>query len=187
MHISEQATSILNCKKDFLASSHFAELLAPQDVRMFYTHTAHAQLPLWNNWTQGAASQYEFAPVKSFFCRIRGGGDGEREKHYYPFRVIPYLIHVQSSSQPEPELESEPCCLTLAEKIHSGYEAPRIPVDKRIFTTTHTPGCVFLEIDERAVPLLGYLPQDLIGTSLLAHLHPEDRPLMLAVHQKGAH
>lgn len=53
VHISEQATSILNCKKDFLASSHFAELLAPQDVRMFYTHTAHAQLPLWNNWTQG--------------------------------------------------------------------------------------------------------------------------------------
>ncbi|XP_074074663.1 period circadian protein homolog 3 isoform X2 [Macrotis lagotis] len=70
------------------------------------------------------------------------------------------------------------------EKIHSGYEAPRIPVNKRIFTTTHTPGCVFLEVDERAVPLLGYLPQDLIGTSVLMYLHPEDRPLMFAVHQK---
>lgn len=52
VHISEQATSILNCKKDFLESSHFVELLAPQDVRVFYTHTAHAQLPFWNNWTQ---------------------------------------------------------------------------------------------------------------------------------------
>lgn len=51
VHISEQATSILNCKKDFLESSHFVELLAPQDVRMFYTHTAHTQLPLWNNWS----------------------------------------------------------------------------------------------------------------------------------------
>ena len=39
----------------------------------------------------------------------------------------------------------------------------------------------------RAVPFLGYLPQDLIGTSILAYLHPEDRPLMLAVHQKGKH
>lgn len=37
----------------------------------------------------------------------------------------------------------------------------------------------------RAVPLLGYLPQDLIGTSLLTCIHPEDRPLMLAMHQKG--
>lgn len=94
------------------------------------------------------------------------------------------------------------------------YAAPRIPMDKRIFTTTHSPGCVFLEVDDRsihtnfqsqalkidgsvwkelifmvtvhrAVPLLGYLPQDLIGTSLLTCIHPEDRPLMLAMHRKG--
>ncbi|XP_060139554.1 period circadian protein homolog 3 isoform X4 [Globicephala melas] len=106
VHVSEQAPSILHCKKEFLESSHFVELLAPQDVRVFYTHTAHAQLPFWNNWTQRAASRYEFAPVKSFFCRIR------------------------------------------------------------------------------AVPLLGYLPQDLIGTSILTYLHPEDRSLMVAIHQK---
>ncbi|KAM4806491.1 period circadian protein homolog 3 isoform X5 [Urocitellus parryii] len=179
VHISEQAALILNCKKDFLKSSHFVDLLAPQDVRVFYTHTARAQLPFWRSWTQ-RASQYECAPVKPFFCRIRGGGGREHEKHYSPFRIIPYLVHVHSSTQPE----SEPCCLTLVEKIHSGYEAPRIPVDKRIFTTTHTPGCVFLEIDERAVPLLGYLPQDLTGTSVLACLHPEDRPLMVTMHQK---
>ncbi|XP_017513282.3 period circadian protein homolog 3 isoform X7 [Manis javanica] len=127
-----------------------------------------------------AASQYDYAPVKSFFCRIRGGEDREQEKPYHPFQVIPYWIHVHSSTQQE----SEPCCLTLVEKIHSGYEAPRIPVDKRIFTTTHTPGCVFLEVDERAVPLLGYLPQDLIGTSILMYLHPEDRCLMVTIHQK---
>lgn len=52
VHVSEQATLILNCKKDFLESSHFMELLAPQDVRVFCAHTAHTQLPLWNNWTQ---------------------------------------------------------------------------------------------------------------------------------------
>ncbi|XP_036084172.1 period circadian protein homolog 3 isoform X4 [Rousettus aegyptiacus] len=179
VHISEQATSILNCKKDFLESSHFVELLAPQDVRVFCTHTAHAQLPFWDNWIR-RASQHECAPEKPFFCRIRGGEDRKQEKHCYPFRIIPYLIHVQSSAGQEPE----PCCLTLAEKIHSGYEAPRIPVDKRIFTTTHTPGCVFLEIDERAVPLLGYLPQDLVGMSVLTYLHPEDRSLMVAIHQK---
>lgn len=37
----------------------------------------------------------------------------------------------------------------------------------------------------RAVPLLGYLPQDLIGTPVLVHLHPNDRPLMLAIHKKS--
>ncbi|XP_010282925.1 PREDICTED: period circadian protein homolog 3 [Phaethon lepturus] len=179
VHISEQAASILNCKKKVLDSSRFVELLVPQDVSVFYTHTDQSHLPLWNMESQ-RASLYEYAQVKSFFCRIRGGKDQEQEMRCYPFRITPYLVHVCTSVH----VDAESCCLALAEKIHSGYEAPRIPMDKRIFTTTHTPGCVFLEIDDRAVPLLGYLPQDLIGTSILMYLHPEDRPLMIAIHQK---
>ncbi|XP_040980246.1 period circadian protein homolog 3 isoform X12 [Aquila chrysaetos chrysaetos] len=177
LHISEQAASILHCKKKVLDSCRFVELLVPQDVSVFYTHTDQSHLPLWNMEGQ-TASLYEYAQVKSFFCRIRGGKD--QEMHCYPFRITPYLVHVCTSVH----ADAESCCLALAEKIHSGYEAPRIPMDKRIFTTTHTPGCVFLDIDDRAVPLLGYLPQDLIGTSILMYLHPEDRPLMIAIHQK---
>ncbi|NWW48179.1 PER3 protein, partial [Pedionomus torquatus] len=183
VHISEQAASILNCKKKVLDSSRFVELLVPQDVGVFYTHTDQSHLPLWNMESQ-AASLYEYAQVKSFFCRIRQ--DQDQETRCYPFRITPYLVHVCTSVH----VDVESCCLALAEKIHSGYEgksggtAPRIPMDKRIFTTTHTPGCVFLEIDDRAVPLLGYLPQDLVGTSILMYLHPEDRPLMIAVHRK---
>ncbi|NXP53892.1 PER3 protein, partial [Heliornis fulica] len=195
VHISEQAASVLNCKKKVLDSSRFVELLVPQDVSVFYMHTDQSHLPLWNVDGQ-TASLYEYAQVKSFFCRIRqvhchscvfvGGKDQEQETRCYPFRITPYLVHVCTSAH----ADAESCCLALAEKIHSGYEgkwrdpSPRIPMDKRIFTTTHTPGCVFLEIDDRAVPLLGYLPQDLIGTSILMYLHPEDRPLMIAVHRK---
>ncbi|KFP89925.1 Period circadian protein 3, partial [Apaloderma vittatum] len=193
VHISEQAASILNCKKKVLDSSRFVELLVPQDVSVFYTHTDQSHLPLWNMESQ-TASLYEYAQVKSFFCRIRqvlyysfmGGKDQEQETRCYPFRITPYLVYVCTSVH----VDAESCCLALAEKIHSGYEGksgnptPRIPMDKRIFTTTHTPGCVFLDIDDRAVPLLGYLPQDLIGTSILMYLHPEDRPLMIAVHRK---
>ncbi|NWQ61918.1 PER3 protein, partial [Neopipo cinnamomea] len=185
VHISEQAASILNYKKKVLESSRFVELLVPQDVSVFYTHTDRSHLPLWNMESE-TASLYEYAQVKSFFCRIRGGKDQEQETRCYPFRITPYLVHVCTSVH----VDAESCCLALAEKIHSGYEGksgdstPRIPMDKRIFTTTHTPGCVFLDIDDRAVPLLGYLPQDLIGTSILMYLHPEDRPLMITIHRK---
>lgn len=48
VHVSEQAASILSCKKRLLDSSRFAELLAPQDVGVFYTHTSQSVLPLWN-------------------------------------------------------------------------------------------------------------------------------------------
>lgn len=37
----------------------------------------------------------------------------------------------------------------------------------------------------RAVPLLGYLPQDLVGTPILLCIHPDDRPLLVAIHEKS--
>ncbi|XP_066528338.1 period circadian protein homolog 3 [Hoplias malabaricus] len=180
VYASEQAASILNCKRKFLDSAKFVELLFHQDVNVFYSHTAQPHLPPWNVGTDSAAVLFECAQVKSFFCRIRGGKDRDGEMRYNPFRITPYLLKVQGVGREE----EQPCCLALVERIISGYEAPRIPTDKRIFTTTHSPGCVFLEVDDRAVPLLGYLPQDLIGTSLLTCLHPEDRMFMLAMHRK---
>uniref|UniRef100_A0A3Q1I1D1 Period circadian clock 3 n=1 Tax=Acanthochromis polyacanthus TaxID=80966 RepID=A0A3Q1I1D1_9TELE len=181
MYASEQTPSILCCKRKFLESAKFVELLFHQDVNVFYSHTAQPHLPPWSN-SHTAGVLFDCAQVKSFFCRIRGGKDREGEMRYNPFRVTPYLLRVQGTGSSGEE--EEPCCLALAERIISGYEAPRIPMDKRIFTTTHSPGCVFLEVDDRAVPLLGYLPQDLIGTSLLTCVHPEDRPLMLSMHRK---
>ncbi|XP_051521587.1 period circadian protein homolog 2-like isoform X2 [Myxocyprinus asiaticus] len=180
VYISEQAAGILNCRKEEFKDRKFVEFLTPRDVSVFYSFTTPYRLPSWSMCTGTESSSTEFMQEKSFFCRISGGKEKEGDLQYYPFRMTPYLMKVQ-----DPELSEEHfCCLILAERVHSGYEAPRIPLDKRIFTTTHTPNCVFQDVDERAVPLLGYLPQDLIGTPLLLHLHPNDRPLMLAVHRK---
>ncbi|XP_037534886.1 period circadian protein homolog 3 [Nematolebias whitei] len=178
LHLSEQAPSLLCCKRRHLESAKFVELLFHQDVNVFYSHTAQPHLPPWSN-SHSAGVLFDSAQVKSFFCRIRGSKDRDGEMRYNPFRITPYQLKVQGAGE-----EEEPCCLALAERIISGYEAPRIPMDKRIFTTTHSPGCIFLEVDDRAVPLLGYLPQDLIGTSLLTCIHPEDRGLMLSMHKK---
>uniref|UniRef100_A0A3B3VQG0 Period circadian clock 3 n=1 Tax=Poecilia latipinna TaxID=48699 RepID=A0A3B3VQG0_9TELE len=172
LYTSEQAPSLLCCKRKYLESAKFVELLFHQDVNVFYSHTAQPHLPPWSNSHS----------VLTYFC------DRDGEMRYNPFRITPYLLKVQGTGsgeeEEEEEEEEEPCCLTLAERIISGYEAPRIPMDKRIFTTTHSPGCVFLEVDDRAVPLLGYMPQDLIGSSLLTCIHPEDRPLMLSMHRQ---
>ncbi|CAI9555738.1 unnamed protein product [Staurois parvus] len=182
VYISEQAAYILNCKKKLLdSSSRFAELLAPQDVSVFYKHTTQSHLLPWNVGAE-TASLYEYTQVKSFFCRIRGGKDRDHEIRYNPYRMTPYSVKVRTSLEVEPEH----CCLALVEKIHSGYEAPRIPLDKRIFTTTHTPGCVFLEVDDRAVPLLGLLASTRPGWDVRVNVYPSrgGRPLMLAMHRK---
>ncbi|XP_074544394.1 period circadian protein homolog 2 isoform X2 [Halichoeres trimaculatus] len=180
VYISDQAASILNCKRDVFKNTKFVEFLTPQDVSVFYSFTTPYRLPSWSMCTGAETSPSDCMQERSFFCRISGGKECEGDLQYYPFRMTPYLMKVQDTVHAEDQF----CCLLLAERVHSGYDAPRIPTDKRIFTTTHTPSCVFQDVDERAVPLLGYLPQDLIGTPVLLHLHPNDRPIMLAIHRK---
>uniref|UniRef100_A0A673KBQ8 Period circadian protein homolog 1-like n=1 Tax=Sinocyclocheilus rhinocerous TaxID=307959 RepID=A0A673KBQ8_9TELE len=179
VYISSQAAPLLRCKPERLQGAVFSELLASQDISTFYSSTAPCHLPPWSSCA-GTTSQVDCAEEKSMFCRISRGRDSDGEVKYYPFRLTPYQLTLRDSDTSQPE----PCCLLIAERVHSGYEAPRIPADKRIFTTSHTPNCLFQEIDERAVPLLGYLPQDLVGKPVLIYLHPEDRLLMVATHKK---
>ncbi|XP_008538136.2 period circadian protein homolog 1 isoform X1 [Equus przewalskii] len=180
VYISEQAGILLHCKRDVFRGARFSELLAPQDVGVFYGSTAPSRLPTWGTGASAGSGLKDFTQEKSVFCRIRGGPDWDLGPRYQPFRLTPYVTKIRISDA----APAQPCCLLIAERIHSGYEAPRIPPDKRIFTTRHTPSCLFQDVDERAAPLLGYLPQDLLGAPVLLFLHPEDRPLMLAIHKK---
>ncbi|CAJ1086157.1 period circadian protein homolog 1b isoform X2 [Xyrichtys novacula] len=180
VYVSPQGSSLLRCKPEYLQGTMFSELLAPQDVSTFYSGTAPCRLPPWASCIGSASSPVDCTQEKSMFCRISADRTQGGEIRYYPFRLTPYQLTIRDSDAAEPQ----PCCLLIAERVHSGYEAPRIPPDKRIFTTSHTPSCLFQEVDERAVPLLGYLPQDLVGTPTLLYIHPEDRPMMVAIHEK---
>ncbi|XP_018598105.1 period circadian protein homolog 1b isoform X2 [Scleropages formosus] len=180
VYVSPQGSSLLRCKPDSLQGALFSELLAPQDINTFYSNTAPCRLPMWSACMGSGTSPVDCTQEKSMFCRISGGRVHQGEMRYYPFRLTPYQLTLRDSDM----AAAQPCCLLIAERVHSGYEAPRIPPDKRVFTTSHTPSCLFQEVDERAVPLLGYLPQDLVGTPVLLYLHPEDRPIMVAIHKK---
>uniref|UniRef100_A0AAY4ABN2 PAS domain-containing protein n=1 Tax=Denticeps clupeoides TaxID=299321 RepID=A0AAY4ABN2_9TELE len=180
VYISPQGSSLLRCKPERLQGALFSELLAPQDVSTFYSSTTPCRLPPWASCIGSASPPVDCTQEKSMFCRISVDGTHSREVRYYPFRLTPYQLTLRDSDTADPQ----PCCLLIAERVHSGYEAPRIPPDKRIFTTSHTPSCLFQEVDERAVPLLGYLPQDLVGTPVLFHVHPDDRPIMVSIHKK---
>ncbi|XP_058389294.1 period circadian protein homolog 2 [Diceros bicornis minor] len=180
LYISNQVASIFHCKRDTFYDAKFVEFLAPHDVSVFHSSTTPYKLPPWSICRGADSFTQECMEEKSFFCRVSVGKNHENEIHYHPFRMTPYLVKVREPHATESQL----CCVLLAERVHSGYEAPRIPPEKRIFTTTHTPNCLFQDVDERAVPLLGYLPQDLIETPVLVQLHPSDRPLMLAIHKK---
>ncbi|XP_028338958.1 period circadian protein homolog 2 isoform X2 [Physeter macrocephalus] len=180
LYISDQVVSLFRCKRGTFHDAKFVEFLAPQDVGVFHSCTTPCKLPPWGVRRRADSFTQECMEEKSFFCRVSVGKNHESEIRYHPFRMTPYLAQVRDRQGTESQL----CCVLLAERVHSGYEAPRIPPEKRIFTTTHSPNCLFQDVDERAVPLLGHLPQDLIETPVLVQLHPSDRPLMVAIHKK---
>ncbi|XP_078066231.1 period circadian protein homolog 2 [Mustelus asterias] len=118
VYISDQASSILNCHKDVFKDIKFTELLAPQDVGVFYSFTKPSQLPLWSVCTAADTSSPDCMQEKSFFCRISGDRQRDHSIHYYPFRMTSYLTKVRAFEDDDDQL----CCLLLAERVHSGYE-----------------------------------------------------------------
>lgn len=51
VYISDQAASILNCKRDAFKNTKFVEFLTPQDVSVFYSFTTPYRLPSWSMCT----------------------------------------------------------------------------------------------------------------------------------------
>uniref|UniRef100_UPI00358E16B9 period circadian protein homolog 1-like isoform X2 n=1 Tax=Myxine glutinosa TaxID=7769 RepID=UPI00358E16B9 len=124
----------------------------------------------------GASARCEHMGVRSRDAGAECRGVGPR---FLPIRVRPYLVRVQ-----DVDGSVEPVCLAVGQRLHSAFTVPRLPTEKRVFMTTHSPSCIFIDVDDRSVPLLGYLPQELVGTPILLYIHPTDRPLLLSVHRK---
>lgn len=49
---------------------------------------------------------------------VRGGPDRDPGPRYQPFRLTPYVTKIRVSDG----APAQPCCLLIAERIHSGYE-----------------------------------------------------------------
>lgn len=58
IYISDQAASILNCKRDAFKDSKFVEFLMPQDISVFYSFTTPYRLPSWSMCTGAGTKSY---------------------------------------------------------------------------------------------------------------------------------
>lgn len=65
-----------------------------------------------------ASTPLDCTQEKSMFCRVSADRTQGGEMRYYPFRFTPYQLTIKDSDAAEPQ----PCCLLIAEKVHSGYE-----------------------------------------------------------------
>ncbi|ELU11162.1 hypothetical protein CAPTEDRAFT_202301 [Capitella teleta] len=67
--------------------------------------------------------------------------------------------------------------------IRSAFREPGKLPDQVTFSTKHTVFCTYSHVDEAGISLLGYLPQDMISSSIFNYYHPKDLPLLFTIYQ----
>ncbi|XP_035381103.1 aryl hydrocarbon receptor nuclear translocator-like protein 2 isoform X3 [Electrophorus electricus] len=91
----------------------------------------------------------------------------------------------------EGEAEGEDCsrfsCLVAVGQVHP-YTAPQANGDVRVKPTEFITRCAldgkFTFVDQRATTILGYLPQELLGTSCYEYFHQDDLPHLADRHRR---
>ncbi|XP_077372642.1 aryl hydrocarbon receptor nuclear translocator-like protein 2 isoform X2 [Festucalex cinctus] len=78
-------------------------------------------------------------------------------------------------------------CLVAVGRIHS-HSSSQVNGDFRVkpteFITRYTMDGKFTFVDQRATTILGYLPQELLGTSCYEYFHQDDLPHLADCHRK---
>lgn len=115
------------------------------------------------------------------------------EKKYCTIHVMGYIKNwmagPEAHSRPGEESEREAAedsgfnltCLVAVGRTIPQYNPPSastktetIPIEEVQFVSRHAMDGKFLFVDQRAVFMLGYLPQELVGTSIYEYCHPCD-------------
>uniref|UniRef100_A0A3Q2YVT1 Basic helix-loop-helix ARNT like 2 n=1 Tax=Hippocampus comes TaxID=109280 RepID=A0A3Q2YVT1_HIPCM len=147
---------------------------------------------------------------RSFFCRMKCNknfvkveekelqASTSKKKESQKYCTVHCTGYMRSwhSSQLEAEGEGDAdkqdsshfSCLVAVGRIHS-HSSPQVNGDFRVkpteFITRYTMDGKFTFVDQRATTILGYLPQELLGTSCYEYFHQDDLPHLADSHRKA--
>lgn len=151
---------------------------------------------------------------RSFFCRMKlksmptvkdelantngstkGRVSQNWERKYCVIHCLGYLKAWMSNkiniANEEVDLENDSflsCLVALCRPI-SQFPKPTLYIPKinqsMDFTSRHAVDGKFLFVDQRATLFLGYLPEELLGTSCYEYCHPEDLKILMDSHLQG--
>lgn len=146
---------------------------------------------------------------RSFFCRMKynkvsvkmeekefqAGTSKKKESQKYCTVHCTGYMRSWPTSQLEADGEAEAdkqdsshfSCLVAVGRIHS-HSSPQTNGEVRVkpteFVTRYAMDGKFTFVDQRATTILGYLPQELLGTSCYEYFHQDDLPHLADRHRK---
>ncbi|XP_061891790.1 aryl hydrocarbon receptor nuclear translocator-like protein 2 isoform X2 [Entelurus aequoreus] len=96
-------------------------------------------------------------------------------------------LEAEGEGDAEKQESSHFSCLVAVGRIHS-HLSPQVNGDFRVkpteFITRYAMDGKFTFVDQRATTILGYLPQELLGTSCYEYFHQDDLPHLADRHRK---
>ncbi|KAK7491483.1 hypothetical protein BaRGS_00017312, partial [Batillaria attramentaria] len=131
-------------------------------------------------------------PVESQYHRKRRS----ESKNFMVIHCTGYLKSWSTAKiglEDDNETDSDSCslsCLVAVGRVQNcvnpfpAEERGHIKVRPMEYMSRHSIDGKFSYVDERATVILGYLPQELLGTSVYEYYHQDDIPAMGAVHRK---
>ncbi|XP_075066603.1 basic helix-loop-helix ARNT-like protein 2 [Mixophyes fleayi] len=154
---------------------------------------------------QAGCSRLHWGSRRSFFCRMKTGRvSGKEEKDFLPgsnkkehrryctIHCTGYLRNCLSSEvgvKEDCDADKESynfSCLVAIGRLHP-YIVPQSTAEIKVkpteFITRYTMDGKFVYVDQRATAILGYLPQELLGTSCYEYFHPDDHSHLTEQHK----
>ncbi|KAM4676300.1 basic helix-loop-helix ARNT-like protein 2 [Discoglossus pictus] len=154
---------------------------------------------------QAGSSRLHWGSRRSFFCRMKTGRVSHKEgkdflnnpkkkehKHYCTIHCTGYLrswlpSEVGQNEDSDTDKDSTNfSCLVAIGRLHP-YISPQGSADIKVkpteFVTRYTMDGKFVYVDQRATAVLGYLPQELLGTSCYEYFHQDDHGHLTEQHK----
>lgn len=146
---------------------------------------------------------------RSFFCRMKynkisvkveekeSQGNTSKKKEsqkYCTVHCIGYMrswpisqLGAEGEGEVDKQESSHFSCLVAVGRVHN-HSSPQVNGEVRVkpteFITRYAMDGKFTFVDQRATTILGYLPQELLGTSCYEYFHQDDLPHLADRHRK---
>ncbi|XP_065081684.1 period circadian protein [Ochlerotatus camptorhynchus] len=184
-------TSSLGFPSDMWLGRSFIDFVHPKDRATFASQiTSKVVVPLGESKNGSGHKDHK----NSLYVMLRkyrglksaGFGVTKTTVNYEPYRLVLTFREAPSeNSEVIPNTGRNILLIISATPVKSVYNAPNEPLqDKQVkFSTRHSTTGVMNYVDGNSVESIGYLPQDILGRSIMELYHPEDMPILKNVYE----
>ncbi|KAG8012548.1 Aryl hydrocarbon receptor nuclear translocator-like protein 2, partial [Nibea albiflora] len=211
--VSESVTKILNYSRAELIGQSLFDYIHPKDMGKVKEQLSASELYPPGLQVQAdlpvGASRLCSGARRSFFCRMKynkisvkveekefqaSTSKKKESQKYCTVHCTGYMrswptsqLGAEGEGEADKQDSSHFSCLVAVGRIHS-HSSPQVNGEVRVkpteFITRYAMDGKFTFVDQRATTILGYLPQELLGTSCYEYFHQDDLPHLADRHRK---